>query len=458
MNGSDRAMLSFCLLSVLLLLGKLLRSRIRFLQKLFLPSSIIAGFLGLAAGPSALGWLPAWVIEQWSALPGILISIVFASLFMGMKVPMPKTLWSLGGSQLCFGAVFGLGQYLVALVFVGLVLQPLFGTPAIFACILEVGFSGGHGSAAGMAPVFAELGLPAGGALAQMSATIGLLTAVIVGVALVNWSARHGYCSELGGAAEDQSRSSSGLIIPSERYPIASATVAPEAIEPLVFHISFVGLAVLLGYGLLQPLRYLHPILESFPLFPLAMIGGLIVQVMATPLGVSNYFDRGTFDRILGVALDVLVVTAIATLRLDLFAQNLLPFTLLMLVGIAWATFTVRVLAPRMFPQDWFERGITEFGMQTGVTAMGLLLLRLVDPQYHTDTAKAFGFKQIIYEPFLGGGFVTALSPFIVASLGLWPSAGVCLAGMIGFWALGAVNGWARLGRVRLQRKEVGSA
>ena len=39
--------LSFCGLCLLLLAGKFLRVRLRFLQKLYLPSSVIGGLLGL---------------------------------------------------------------------------------------------------------------------------------------------------------------------------------------------------------------------------------------------------------------------------------------------------------------------------------------------------------------------------------------------------------------------------
>lgn len=99
-------------------------------------------------------------------------------------------------------------------------------------------------------------------------------------------------------------------------------------------------------------------------------------------------------------------------------------------------------LAPRMFPRFWFERGITEFGMQTGVTAIGLLLLRVVDPLYKTDTAKAFGFKQMIYEPFLGGGFITAFAPMLVSKLGVWPSIGISFAIMTVFFLISLLNRW----------------
>lgn len=438
-------MFSMAVLSVFVLVGKAIRVRVRFIQEVFLPPSILGGFLALFLGPFVLGWMPEAILDDWSSLPGDLISVVLATLFLGMPVPGPKKLWALGGAQLCYGTVAGIGQYLVALLVVTLLLTPLFGVSPIFACIVEIGFSGGHGTAAGMTPVFEKFGFPAGGALAQMSATVGIVSSVTVGIVLVNYAARKGYASNLRADKGIAEHKKTGLIPPSKRYPLTTATVAPEAIEPLAFHAAIVGLAILLGYGLLAGVHRIDPVLETFPLFPLAMVGGLLIQAVATPTGLASYFDRGTFDRILGIALDVLVVTAIATLRLDLFLVNFWPFAIIMTTGIGWMLFSTMVIAPRMLPDHWFERGITEFGMQTGVTAMGLLLLKLVDPEYKTGTANAFGFKQVIYEPFLGGGLITALGPTIIMTLGVWQSIGACLVVMVAFAGLAASRGWVNL-------------
>ena len=48
----------FGLISVLLMLGKLLRAKVKFIQKLFLPPSLLAGFIALILGPEILGLLP----------------------------------------------------------------------------------------------------------------------------------------------------------------------------------------------------------------------------------------------------------------------------------------------------------------------------------------------------------------------------------------------------------------
>src|SRR3989339_241281 len=62
----------------LLLVGKFIRVKVKFIQQLFIPPSLIAGFLGLAMGPNGLGWLP--FSNQLGTYSAILIALVFASL------------------------------------------------------------------------------------------------------------------------------------------------------------------------------------------------------------------------------------------------------------------------------------------------------------------------------------------------------------------------------------------
>lgn len=436
---------AFCLIGVFLAGGMFLRLKVKIFQTLFLPSSIIAGFLALLCGPHIINIIPEQTVKIWSQIPGSFISIVFASLFLGVALPKVKAIWNIGGPMLCFGVVTGVGQYFVALLAAVLILIPFFNVSPVFACILEVGFSGGHGTAAGMTELFNKIGFPEGGALGQMSATVGIIYAVVMGIAFVNIFIRKGYTAHYQKGSTKKIKSSSGLIPEGERKAVSIGTVSLEVIDPITFHFIVIGLAVLVGYILLYLLKLTSPIMQSFPLFPLAMIGGLIVQKLSSATGVDKYYDKKTFDRIMGFSLDMLIVSAIASLRLDLFLQNVFPFMILMIVGMLWLLFMVLVMAPRMFPEHWCERSVTEFGMQSGVTAIGLVLLRLVDPDYKTGTAEAFGLKQMVYEPFLGGGFITALSPYFILAYGAWMGIVLALVIMLIFFGISFFSGWTNL-------------
>ena len=183
---------------------------------------------------------------------------------------------------------------------------------------------------------------------------------------------------------------------------------------------------------------------KSFPLFPLAMLGGLFIQIFASKTGLSKYLDRRTFDRILGLALDFLVISAISSIKLDVFFAYFWPFMILVVAGLSWVIFATWFIAPRMLPDAWFERGITEYGMQTGVTALGLLLLRVADPNFKTPAAKSFGFKQILYEPMMGGGFITAAAPLLIFSFGTGISYAVGLGSIIIALTIAFLNGWIK--------------
>ncbi len=71
--SSDIVGLGFVVLGLLLLLGYGIRLKIRSFQKYFIPSSVIAGFLGLFLGPQVLGALTGDNVPldfEWHFPPG----------------------------------------------------------------------------------------------------------------------------------------------------------------------------------------------------------------------------------------------------------------------------------------------------------------------------------------------------------------------------------------------------
>lgn len=138
-------------------------------------------------------------------------------------------------------------------------------------------------------------------------------------------------------------------------------TVRPESIEPLSLHFAIIGLAILVGYLILQGLIWVEAVIFGtdlmtyVPLFPLAMIGGILVQLFFTKLDHASILDRHMVMRIQGLALDILILAAIGTVSLEVIGENIIPFLLLAIVGIGWNVFGFFVLAPRMIPSYWLE-------------------------------------------------------------------------------------------------------
>ncbi len=435
-------MISFVALCVLLGVGHVLRSRIKLLGRLYLPSCVVGGLLGLVVIQlcSSLDGIDiafhrinilfaAWS-GPWEELPGFLINVVFACLFLGVKLPNFSQLCRRAGPQLAYGQIVAWGQYVVGLGLWVFAFSWIFANAKLdemFAGILPVGFEGGHGTAVGLAETFVHHGWPAGKDFALASATFGITSAIIVGMILVNWAIRNGYVQTRQSQPKEGAADLSGVIEPNLRPMAGKLTVSSDVIETLSLHIVVVGVAVGLGYLAKQGLisiesrvGYLaeHKLLSSFPLFPLCMLGGLVVQILEQRFDKHHLIDSGLIRRIQNSSLDFLVIAAIATIKLDLILAGLVPLLLLVAAGIAWNVFCVMWLARRVLPDAWFERAIAEMGQSMGVTATGLLLLRVVDPDYETPAADAFACKQLVHEPFMGGGLWTGAAIPLIAIYG----------------------------------------
>jgi len=428
--------------------------RIRLLQRLYLPSCVIGGLVGLiiiqavAASAGFVDW--QWLsklseaISQlsrpWAKLPGLLINIVFACLFLGVSLPKFSQLWQRAGPQVVYGQIVAWGQYVVGIGLWLVLLAWLFPSlPAMFAGILPVGFEGGHGTAAGMGPVFEQHGWTDGKDFALASATCGIIGAIVVGMVLINWAVRRGHLHTHIEPGQIRQNNSMGIIPVNQRPDAGKLTVRSEAIESFSLHLVIVAVAILIGYliknGLVAIENNLgklaeYKLLSSFPLFPLCMLGGLIVQIFEQRFDKYRLIDIGLTRRIQNTSLDFLVVAAIATIKLNVVLTGLVPLLLLVAVGIAWNVFCVLFLARRILPDAWFERSIAELGQSMGVTATGLLLLRVVDPDYKTPAADAFACKQLVHEPFMGGGLWTGLAIPLIAVWGPEPVFFIAAAAM----------------------------
>lgn len=71
---------SFVLLGIALMCGMLVRRAVPFLAAVYIPTSVLAGFLILLAGPL----IPDQIVPVLSALPGLMINIVFAGIGLGL--------------------------------------------------------------------------------------------------------------------------------------------------------------------------------------------------------------------------------------------------------------------------------------------------------------------------------------------------------------------------------------
>jgi glutamate:Na+ symporter, ESS family len=450
--GAVELLFALMLLALILFFCNHLRDQIKIFRDIFLPSSIVAGALALLLGPQVLGWIagdegqladgafPAYAVDIWAALPGILINVVFAGLLLGQPLPNIREIWYRAGPQVVFGQTVAWGQYVVGILLALLILAPVFGTNPMAGALIEIGFEGGHGTAAGMRETMEELGFPEGADLALTLATIGLVMGVILGTVLVNWAIRTGRVDVPEEVDDEEAAShSESKIKLSDRYlkefkKLKRFEISPT--DPLSIHLGLIALAIVIGWLLHSGLVLLEvqtwqrlggpELMRHVPLFPLAMIGGVVIQITIDRMGWHRHISRRLISRISGTALDFVIVAALATISLQAIGEHFWPILLLSIAGIGWCVFALVVIAPRVIPYNWFERGIGDFGQSMGVTVTGLLLMRMADPENRSGCLESFGYKQLLFEPIVGGGLFTAASIPLIAQFGPIPVLTLC--------------------------------
>ena len=428
--------LALTCLSLILAVGRALGARLQ-LRLWGIPEALLAGLLGLLLAPGGpLPLLPPEVMQLWADLPLVLLTLVFGSLLLGKPLPKLEGLWRPVSGQVSLALVLAFGQYVVGGLAVLLVLQPWLGVSPVMACLIEVAYEGGHGSAAAMGPSYAALGFPGGQALGLAMATVGLLSSTLVGGLVVVLARSRGWllADAPGSAASESASAASG------ESGGAAAWAAAWAVN-----LALVGLAVLTGVGLLAGLRWLTAglgdgvasVVDALPVFPLAIVGSLLVRLALERSDKAHWASSAVQGQVGTLSADLLITAATAGLDLALLKADWLPLTVLALGGLVWNLAVTLLLAPRLLPADWFERAVIEFGQATGVAASGLLLLRMADPDDRSDALPAFSIKQLMLQPFLAGGVVTVVAPLAVAGWGLPLWTGFCFALVLLFGGTG---------------------
>lgn len=421
--------------------------RMPLIRRSFLPTGLGAGILLLILSPQVIGEFfpfmsfPEEYFDNWVKIPKYLINVVFACLFLGRPLISFKKMWRLAGPQIAFGQTLAWGQYALGGIVTLVILGPIFNMPQITASLLEISFEGGHGTVAGMTPVFNELGFETGRQLAVALATASLMTALITGIALINWGARKGYFVRAEGKKLRRNEVYYHRVIKEIR---SKGVKLRQHVTPLrlLGHSLLVAGGVFTGWALHKGLSVLEIIIRGenaklvmhyLPVFTFCMFGGMIVQLLCTRLKLT--VSREIINLISSFALGVLIMTAVGTMSLDFVNQDGIVFLILYITGVAWILFSFVFLAKRMFGDHWFENAIISMGQSMGMTATGLLFAEMVDKDNSTGAVESFGYKQVLFEPFMGGGIVTALSMPIIFAFGL-PVFTVACSILAVFWLL----------------------
>lgn len=148
MSEIARVLYDLGILSILLLLGVFLRKKVRFLQNLYIPASLLGGFCGLMLGPQILGSFAPFslpiggTISKW---PGMLVNIVLGVSFFGSA--QNKNFGKTALSAVTVGGIAHQAQVVAGLIVTIIMMTFYTDLPLAFGLTPVFGFHGGHGTA-----------------------------------------------------------------------------------------------------------------------------------------------------------------------------------------------------------------------------------------------------------------------------------------------------------------------
>ncbi len=419
---------SFCndmlLLAVFMLVGFFFRETVKPLQKLFLPSSLIGGLLLLLLGQQAVGLVQ--VPESFGAMPGVLIDIVMASLVFGVSFNREKIRSYLDYSCVTMASY---GMQLFLGVGLGSLLAKLWpGLPVGWGVMGVFSFHGGHGTAAAAAAAFEKLGVEGNMAVGMVLSTFGLIWAMVVGMAVVNYGVRKNWGTYVR-EPKKQPGYFFGGVLPADRRAAAGHTVTTSiSINHLALQVSWLLAALFLGRKVFDFLGNYFSFIAVLPSVLRGVFGGAILWQILKVTGLDRYVDIKTIKLISGFVLEIVVFTAMATMDLEFVSTYIVPVLIYTFVLCALTIPLIFYLAYRFCGDEWFEKACMAFGAATGNTSTGLALVRAVDPDSQSSAGDTHG----VYST------IMAWKDIFVGLAPMWLMSGVALTMGVGLAIMAA--------------------
>lgn len=387
------------IISGLLLIGQLIRAKVKIIQQLFIPPSLLAGLLGLAFGPNGLDFLP--LSNQVGTYAAVLIALVFGVLPLSSPKVSAKEVAGRVGPMWAYAQLGMLLQWALAGLF-GLVVLKLI-WPELndsFGIMLSTGFYGGHGTAAAIGNAYANA-TPAweeAQSLGMTTATVGVVCAIIGGLMFIKWATKNKQTAFISDFAQLPNELRTGLIPRDKRESSGDVTTSSISIECYTFHMAIAFFIAFVGYAISVAVKGYYPKLE-LPVFSCAFVVGLLFKKFMEVTKSNEYLCTKTTQRLGSMFTDILVACGVAAIKLGVVVKYALPLIVLVVFGVVMVCFIVFFFGKRLSKTYWFERSIFAWGWWTGTMAMGIALIRIVDPKLASKAMDDFALAYLPIAP-----------------------------------------------------------
>lgn len=386
------------MLSVFLLIATIIKRRVKLFGKFLVPNSIIAGFIGLIAGNELLG-----IISFDTGRLGNIIYHLMAIGFISLALKernreKSKDVTNTGifiVSTYVMQAIIG---FSISLILAYTLLPNLFPS---FGLLLPLGYGQGPGQAYSIGSQWEEIGFLYGGNIGLSISTFGFIWACIGGIPLVNYLVRKNRKNRKNGIV-DNSDSAAVVQVVSEKERPDDIPLS-DSIDRITIQISLIGFVYLITYLTLLGLssfldnmgtmgQTISQLLWGFN-FIIGAIYAIVLRIIFDKLKERNIMTRNypnnfLLQRIAGGSFDFMVTASICAISISVLKYYLVPALIVTTVGGLATAGYVMVVCKKVYKKHTMENIVALFGMLTGNISTGLALLREIDPEFKSDTAK----------------------------------------------------------------------
>jgi len=434
----DMAVIGFGILA-----ATILRKKVKWIQNYLIPNNIIAGLFGLLFGilfPNIIS------VERMGTYVYHLLGITFIAL------ALTKTKAASGMNPFFTGMLF-ISSYLIQgiigmVVTLGLIFTVMPDLFPGFGMLLPLGLGMGPGIAYAIGHQWEMYGFTEGGIAGLSVAAVGFGFAYIHGIYIMRLGIRNGLAQLIKSNDDLPDELRSGLYDTTPGPSAGHLTSPPEAIESLTLHWSIIGLVYgvtwLLISGAANALSSIGAQAEVNTLwsfhFIFCSVTGILARQILEKLKVAYVIDEGLMTRTSNLLVDIMITASLAGITLAVVGQYLLPLVLTCVLASVATYYFIKYLSQRLFKEWVFERFLSAYAVMTGTIQSGLVILRVLDPNYKSnisiDLVHASGFALILGFPllFLINAPVSLFEDYLTGYI-------YSLVGMV-IYALMLIAGW----------------
>ncbi len=385
------------LLLLFMMAGNILRRKVPFFRKCYIPSALLGGTILLIVNIITKQFGFTLINNQTMQV------VTYHSLALGfaaMSLKTEKVKTKSGKTQVFeFGALQGGTYMLQAFVGIGITILMFLwtksgGKPISYVCgvILPLAFGQGPGNALTWDINYTNMlstSFAGNGSFGLSLASIGFIVACVFGVIYINIFKKR----DLKIRAKDPNAAPSVL-----EFQSPNEIPDNESVDKFTLQLGFVAIAYALAFGFMCLLGVISNFTNSIAWgfnFLWASLAAMLVKFAVKKLRRGKlmkreYINNYQMDRISGFFFDLMIVAGVAAIEINDIKNYILPIVVLSIVGTIITFVYIRLVSTECFRGFHHEFFLMCFGTLTGTASNGVILMKEIDPDLRTPVSSLY--------------------------------------------------------------------